>query len=143
MSSIVPVLDILTQAILKHAQVAVAPYSDPATGPPDPAFTLHLPDEVYTGSNLYAVQKFFDGEFQFDVFFESASGKHKLSCKCQCVCPAKFTHISRQLPYWTTEYQHSRKNSIGGSNNNYPSLKAPLMRWPRFPARSHRICWAA
>jgi mannosyl-oligosaccharide glucosidase len=36
---------------------------------------------VYTGSNLYAVQKMFEGKFQFDVFFESGSGKQKLNCK--------------------------------------------------------------
>lgn len=48
--------------------------------PPDPSFVLQLADEVYMGSNLYAIQKSFEGEFQFDVFFESASSKQKLSC---------------------------------------------------------------
>ncbi|EGN96016.1 glycoside hydrolase family 63 protein [Serpula lacrymans var. lacrymans S7.3] len=45
---------------------------------PDPSFVLQLSDEVYTGSNLYAVQKSFDGEFQFDVFFESQSAAQML-----------------------------------------------------------------
>ena len=87
--------DIITQAILKHAQVAVAPYMDPSVGPPDPAFTLHLPDEVYTGSNLYAVQKLFDGEFQFDVFFESGSNKQKLSCELRFSPSLRECHYSR------------------------------------------------
>lgn len=55
-------------------------------GPPDPSFILQLPDEVYTGSNLFAVQKIFDATFQFDVFFESGSSKQKLSCTRRWAC---------------------------------------------------------
>lgn len=73
-------VDVLMQAILKHAQEAITPYQDPSKGLPDPSFVLQLPDEVYSGSNLYAVQKSFDGEFQFDVFFDSGGVKQKLSC---------------------------------------------------------------
>ncbi|KAJ7715951.1 glycoside hydrolase [Mycena maculata] len=71
--------ELLLQNIIKRAQEILVPYKDVAAGPPDPSFVLQLPDEVYTSSNLYAVQKSFDGEFQFDVFFESASSKQKLS----------------------------------------------------------------
>lgn len=78
-------------AILKHAQEVIGPYQDPAVGAPDPSFVLQFPDEVYTSSNLYGIQKSFDGEFQFDVFFESGSNKQKLSCElrfspslCEC-----------------------------------------------------------
>lgn len=42
---------------------------------------MQLPDDVYTNSNVFAFQKLFDGPFQFDVFFESASAKQKLSCE--------------------------------------------------------------
>ncbi|KAL5511441.1 CWH41 [Sanghuangporus vaninii] len=69
----------IMNAVLKHAQSVIAPYQDPAKGAPDPSFVLQLPDEVYSSSNLYAIQKSFDGEFQFDVFFESGSAKHRLS----------------------------------------------------------------
>ncbi|KAJ7273466.1 glycoside hydrolase family 63 protein [Mycena haematopus] len=69
--------EVILQQIIKRAQEILSPYKD-AT-PPDPSFVLQLPDEVYTSSNLYAVQKSFDGQFQFDVFFESASSKQKLS----------------------------------------------------------------
>jgi mannosyl-oligosaccharide glucosidase len=65
--------------VINRAQTILAPYREPQSIPPDPSFVLQLPDEIYTGSNLYAVQKSFDGEFQFDVFFESASAKQKLS----------------------------------------------------------------
>lgn len=71
--------EILIQTIIKRANDVLQPYLDPAVGVPDPSFVLHLPDEAFTGSNLYAVQKFFDGPFQFDVLYESASAKQKLS----------------------------------------------------------------
>ncbi|KAI0371740.1 glycoside hydrolase [Pilatotrama ljubarskyi] len=70
--------DFIQGAIVRSAQEAIGPYKDASKGFPDPAFILQLPDEVYTGSNLFAVQKHFDGPFQFDVFFESASAKQKL-----------------------------------------------------------------
>jgi mannosyl-oligosaccharide glucosidase len=47
---------------------------------PHPSFTLQLSDETLSGSNLLAIQKFFDGTFQFDVFFESQNAKAILSC---------------------------------------------------------------
>ena len=50
------------------------------TDPPDPSFTLQLSDETPSGSNVFAIQKFFDGKFQFDVFFESRSAHANLSC---------------------------------------------------------------
>ena len=65
--------------MIRHAQDIIKSYTDPQRGYPDPAFIFQLPDEIYSGSNLYAVQKHFDGPFQFDVFFES--GKQKLSRK--------------------------------------------------------------
>jgi mannosyl-oligosaccharide glucosidase len=45
---------------------------------PSPAFTLQVSNSIQTGSNLFAVQKTFDGPFQFDVFYESVSANHKL-----------------------------------------------------------------
>ncbi|KAJ3808205.1 glycoside hydrolase [Lentinula lateritia] len=71
--------EFILQSLMKRAQEVIAPYRDPAAGIPDPSFVLQLPDEIYSGSNLYAVQKSFDGEFQFDVFYESASSKQTLS----------------------------------------------------------------
>ncbi|KZT11512.1 glycoside hydrolase family 63 protein [Laetiporus sulphureus 93-53] len=71
--------EFLLKNILDHTKDVLEPYKDIAAGLPDPSFTLHLSDEVYSGSNLYAVQKIFEGPFQFDVYFESSSAKHKLS----------------------------------------------------------------
>jgi len=45
---------------------------------PSPAFSLQVSNSVQPGSNLYAVQKTFNGPFQFDVFYESATANHKL-----------------------------------------------------------------
>lgn len=49
---------------------------------PDPSFTLQLSDETLSANNLLAFQKFFDGKFQFDVFYESKSAQKKLSGMC-------------------------------------------------------------
>jgi mannosyl-oligosaccharide glucosidase len=46
---------------------------------PDPSFTLQLSDETLSGNNLLAFQKFFDGKFQFDVFYESRSARKNLN----------------------------------------------------------------
>ena len=69
------------KSIFEHGQAAVAPYQNSPLGVPDPSFVLQLPDDVYSGSNFYAVQKFFDGPFQFDIYFDSGSIKQKLTCK--------------------------------------------------------------
>jgi len=60
-------VDWILQNIVKRATEIVQPYQDNPP-PPDPSFVLQLSDEVYSASNLYAVQKTFEGEFQFDVF---------------------------------------------------------------------------
>jgi hypothetical protein len=70
--------DVILQDVIGHARPILQPYQDGASGPPDPSFVLQLSNEILSGSNLYAVQKTFDGTFQFDVFYESASAGHKL-----------------------------------------------------------------
>jgi mannosyl-oligosaccharide glucosidase len=66
---------------MQNAKDSLAPYQQSGNIPPDPSFTLQLPDLIDETGNLFAVQKFFDGPFQFDVFFESKSAKHALDCK--------------------------------------------------------------
>ena len=68
------------QNILSHAQTAAQSFKDSPAGLPDPSFVLQLSDELYSSSNLFAVQKTLAAPFQFDVFFESDSAKQKLSC---------------------------------------------------------------
>lgn len=72
--------DHILKELVERAREAVQPYRDPQVGLPHPSWILQLPDDVYTGSNLFAFQKSFDGPFQFDVLYESASAKQKLSC---------------------------------------------------------------
>ena len=55
--------EFILKNILDHARDVLAQY-DPSKGLPDPSFTLQLSDEVYSSSNLWAVQKLFDGPFQ-------------------------------------------------------------------------------
>jgi mannosyl-oligosaccharide glucosidase len=50
--------------------------------PPDSSFTLQLSDETLSGSNVLAFQKFFDGQFQFDIFYESRSAQKDLNGMC-------------------------------------------------------------
>ncbi|KAG5727592.1 putative mannosyl-oligosaccharide glucosidase [Termitomyces sp. T112] len=71
--------DSILNALIIRAREVLGSYQDPEAGLPDPSYVLQLPDETYSGSNLFAVQKLFDGPFQFDVFFESGSSKQKLS----------------------------------------------------------------
>jgi mannosyl-oligosaccharide glucosidase len=81
-----PCADFIMQNIINRARPIMQPYQ--STGPdgvPDPSFVLQLSDEILSSSNLYAVQKIFDGAFQFDVFFESASAGHKLDCELTSV----------------------------------------------------------
>ncbi|KAF4576863.1 Processing alpha glucosidase I [Pleurotus pulmonarius] len=70
--------DIIMNNLIKRAQGVLQPYRESPT-PPHPSFTLQLPDEVYTSSNLFAYQKMFEGPFQFDVLYDSGSAKQKLS----------------------------------------------------------------
>ncbi|KAI0050009.1 glycoside hydrolase family 63 protein [Auriscalpium vulgare] len=70
--------ELIMQDIIQHAREVIAPYENTGA-PPDPSWTLQLSDETLSGSNLYAVQKSFDGAFQFDIFYESHSAKHKLN----------------------------------------------------------------
>lgn len=76
--------EIILKPLIENARKLVAPYTDPNTGHPDPSYTLQLPNEAMLGSNLFAVQKTFDGPFQFDVYFESASNKQKLNGEQSC-----------------------------------------------------------
>lgn len=71
----------ILENIISHASPILKEYQDPKASPPDPAFTLQLSDETYSNSNLYAIQKFFEGSFQFDVLYDSGSSNQKLDCK--------------------------------------------------------------
>jgi mannosyl-oligosaccharide glucosidase len=70
--------DLIMKSLAEHARELIAPYKDPNAGAPDPSYTLQLPNDVVPGSNLYAIQKIFDGPFQFDVYYDSASSNQKL-----------------------------------------------------------------
>lgn len=72
-------VDVIMPRIIEQAQETLGPYKADE-GFPDPSFVVHLPNDVYSGSNLFAIQKIFNGKFQFDIFFESASAKQKLDC---------------------------------------------------------------
>ncbi|PFH52391.1 glycoside hydrolase family 63 protein [Amanita thiersii Skay4041] len=77
--------DVILTALIERARFLVTPYVDPATGnpagsgTPDPSYVLQLPDDVFMNSNLFAIQKTFDGPFQFDVYYDSASNTRRLS----------------------------------------------------------------
>ncbi|QRW27438.1 glycoside hydrolase family 63 protein [Rhizoctonia solani] len=70
--------DILLKNIIDHATTIIKPFNEDKQNPPDPAFVLNLEDEVLSGSNLYAVQKTFNGAFSFDIYYQSGSSGTKL-----------------------------------------------------------------
>ncbi|CAE6490183.1 unnamed protein product [Rhizoctonia solani] len=70
--------DILLKNIIDHATTIIKPFNEDKQNPPDPAFVLEFEDEVRSGSNLYAVQKTFNGPFSFDVYYQSSSAGIKL-----------------------------------------------------------------
>ncbi|KAH8833864.1 glycoside hydrolase [Flagelloscypha sp. PMI_526] len=71
--------EILMQNIIQRANEILEPFKDGKGGiPPDPSYVLQFSNDAYMGSNLFAVQKVFDGSFQFDVFFDSKSAKTHL-----------------------------------------------------------------
>jgi mannosyl-oligosaccharide glucosidase len=72
------VVDILLKNIIDHATTVIKPFNEDKQNPPDPAFVLELEDEVLSGSNLYAIQKTFNGPFSFDVYYQSGSAGTKL-----------------------------------------------------------------
>lgn len=73
--------DFILNEVVTHAGKVMQDYKDTNLRP-DPSFTLQLSDETLSGNNLLAFQKFFDGKFQFDIFYESGSAKKTLSGMC-------------------------------------------------------------
>jgi mannosyl-oligosaccharide glucosidase len=71
--------EMILQNIITQARAVIEPYQSTPASVPDPSFALQLNDEILSGSNLFAIQKTFDGAFSFDVYFESASAGHKLN----------------------------------------------------------------
>lgn len=65
---------------MQGAQALIEAHKNKGEDIPDPSFTLRLPNDIHSGSNLFAFQKIFDGKFQFDIFFESADVKQKIDC---------------------------------------------------------------
>ncbi|CAK5279562.1 unnamed protein product, partial [Mycena citricolor] len=111
----------LMQNIVLRAQEILGGYKDSPTGPPDPSFVLQLADEVYMGSNLYAVQKSFDGEFQFDVFFESASSKQKLSAAT----------LDAGIPAMVASYHRQFQNAFPFPSDYPEERREPMQAFSR------------
>ncbi|KAI0003238.1 glycoside hydrolase [Russula compacta] len=71
--------DLIMRDLAQNAEKAIKDVKAANNFAPDPSFTLQLSDETLSGSNLLAFQKFFDGKFQFDIFYESRSSQNNLS----------------------------------------------------------------
>lgn len=72
--------EVILKTLLDHGRDVVTPYTNQQKGLPDPSYVLSLPNDVLSGSNVFGVQKQFDGPFQFDVIFDSASNTQKITC---------------------------------------------------------------
>ena len=72
--------EIVMKSIVERANDVLLTHKDREKSIPDPSFGLRLPDDVEPSSNLFVIQKVFQGSFQFDVFFESGDLSGKLNC---------------------------------------------------------------
>ena len=107
--------------LIKRAQGVLQPYRESPT-PPHPSFTLQLPDEVYTSSNLFAYQKMFEGPFQFDVLYDSGSAKQKLSRVLRRLIRRVYTDTLQQLLYSIKGFLHWLHLTNNGFKRLSPSL---------------------
>jgi hypothetical protein len=137
---VIPCAEAIMKPLLDHAQEVIAPYQDSSVGMPDPSFVLQLPDDVYIGSNLYAVQKFFDGPFQFDIYFDSGSVKQKLTCERTFFIMNFIQKVlidQTQPPYWIRVSRHWLKHTVNALETLCPIHQIiPLKRrnlWKPFP----------
>lgn len=64
------------QNVVSGAQREIPKY--PSGTAPEPAFILGLSNEVYNGASLFAIQKSFQDEFYFDVYYDAPGVKQKL-----------------------------------------------------------------
>ncbi|KIJ27409.1 glycoside hydrolase family 63 protein [Sphaerobolus stellatus SS14] len=92
--------DVVMSKLITLAQSNIESYRKAENGYPDPSFVLRLPNEVYSGSNLFAIQKTFDGKFQFDIFFESDSVKQKLDSSL----------LDQGIPAFNDAFEHRFKS---------------------------------
>ncbi|KAF8311557.1 glycoside hydrolase family 63 protein [Clavulina sp. PMI_390] len=73
--------ELLVNDVLRNAQRDIQKYQAEQTNPPEPAFILTLSNEVYTGASLFAIQKSFEGEFSFDIYYDSLDSKQRLDAQ--------------------------------------------------------------
>ncbi|KAG9001821.1 Processing alpha glucosidase I, partial [Tulasnella sp. 427] len=71
--------DIVFKAIMDFVTPQLPYYRNHDMQYPEPGLILTLPNDAPSASNFYALQKTYDGEFSFDVFFDSESAETKLN----------------------------------------------------------------
>ncbi|KAF8510232.1 glycoside hydrolase [Hysterangium stoloniferum] len=138
------VKDLLLPKILEVAQTSIDTYRKRELPFPDPSFVLRLPNDVYSGSNLFAIQKTFDGQFEFDIFFESGSNRQKLDSSVVDQGIKAFTQAYERrfesifpLPSSADSSQHAfsraiTSNLLGGIGYFYGNSlvdRAPEFEW--------------
>ena len=73
--------EIVVTTILERAnEILLRAHNNVEKALPHPSLGLRLPNHVEASSNLFVIQKFFEGSFQFDVFFESSNSRQRLDC---------------------------------------------------------------
>ena len=130
----------ILNTLIDKARQAVAPYQGSGSSP-HPSFVFNLPNEVHAGSNLFAFQKHFDGAFQFDVLFDSASTKQKLTCACHfSSCLTNLFNLF-QHPHWILVCLRWSKTTGNASTKSYhiqlTSRSKKKILYRNFPGQSH------
>ncbi|KAG8861996.1 Processing alpha glucosidase I [Tulasnella sp. 330] len=106
--------DMIYKAILEFAMPIATKYQEQQKSLPEPAFLLALPDDITSGSNIYAIQKQFEGEFTFDIFYESASGGHRLDASV----------FEKELKSFKDSFDHRFEHAFPISPSSPPGLVA-------------------
>lgn len=107
---------------------------------PSPAFTLQVSNTIQPGSNLFAVQKTFSGDFQFDIFYESASANHKLDGTAFPFVLSLTLMSTTQPRPWIRGSQLLPQPSLLISSRSSPSHPVTTQQRSS-PKLLPRICW--
>lgn len=115
--------ELIMKDVAQNAEKAIKDVNAANNFAPDPSFTLQLSDETLSGSNLLAFQKFFDGKFQFDIFYESRSAQNNLSGICLYNCYQFSRGLTFVQPlHLTKESPHFPIHSTSVFLRNFPFL---------------------
>ena len=126
-------LEFIQSALVSKAKVLLEQYKTNGEGYPDPSFAIQFPDDVYLNSNFYAIQKTFDGPFQFDIIYQNQDTQQTIDCMLHPHQPLSAINII-QLQLLIKVSQRFWRSTMPGSNRS--SLTQPIsLKTRKIPSR--------